>query len=188
MSSDLPPAPIAPGHTFWLFGLSGAGKSTLASALVADLRGRGTSVLALDGDVLRAGLCQGLGYSNSDRAENLRRAAEAARLGNISGLCVVASFITPLETHRRIISDILGRQNLSLVHVSAPLEVCRARDTKGLYARAQAGQVAQMTGLSSAFEEPRRADLVISTAHEDIATSAARLLQFALTRVVPTQG
>jgi len=188
MSSDFPPPTGTAGHIFWLFGLSGAGKSTLATTLIGGLRARRIPVLALDGDVLRTGLCRGLGFSDNDRAENLRRAAEAAKLGTDSGLCVVASFITPLESHRRIITGILGPQNLSLVHVSAPLEVCRSRDTKGLYARAQAGQVAQMTGLSSAFEAPQHADLVIPTAHEEIAACAAKLLQFAMARLAPARG
>ena len=188
MSSEAPPPAGPAGHIFWLFGLSGAGKSTLAAALIDDLRARGLAVLALDGDALRAGLCRGLGFSDAERAENLRRAAEAARLGTASGLCVVASFITPLESHRQLVTDILGAQNISLIHVSAPLAVCRARDTKGLYARAQAGQVAQMTGLSSAFEAPRHADLVIATADEDIAASAAQLLRFARTRLTPPRG
>ncbi len=188
MSSEPRSAPGVAGHIFWLFGLSGAGKSTLATALVDALRARGTAVLALDGDALRAGLCRGLGYSDADRAENLRRAAEAAKLGTASGLCVVASFITPLASHRRLVREILGGQDLSLVHVSAPLEVCRARDTKGLYARASAGQVAQMTGLSSAFEAPSHPDLVITTATADIAACSARLLAFALARLAPARG
>jgi adenylyl-sulfate kinase len=173
------------GHVFWLFGLSGAGKSTLAELLANQLREKDIAVLILDGDTLRAGLCRGLGFSDSDRAENLRRAAEAAKLGTASGLCVVASFITPLESHRRLITEILGRRNLSLVHVSAPLEVCQSRDTKGLYARAQTGQVAQMTGLSSAFEPPASTDLVIPTASEDITACSAQLLSFALARLDP---
>ena len=177
--------PSSSAHVFWLFGLSGAGKSTLADSLIGALRSQGVPVLALDGDTLRVGLSRGLGFSDSDRAENLRRAAEAAQLGANSGLCVVASFITPLESHRQLVTEILGAKNLSLIHVSAPLEVCRARDTKGLYARAEAGQVPQMTGVSSAFEAPRRADLVILTALEDIAVSSAKLLDFALARLAP---
>ena len=178
----------ATGHVFWLFGLSGAGKSTLANQLITELRRQGRAVLALDGDALRSGLCRGLGFSDNDRTENLRRAAETAKLGTASGLCVVASFITPLESHRLLVTDILGAQSVSMIHVSAPLEVCRSRDAKGLYARAQAGQVAQMTGLSSAFETPRRTDLVIPTAREDIAASAAQLLRFARTRLAPSRG
>jgi hypothetical protein len=98
-------APTNSGHVFWLFGLSGAGKSTLAGRLIAQLRAEGRSVLALDGDIRRAGLCRGLGFSDSDRSENLRRAAEVARLGADSGLCVVASFITPLNTQRTLVRD-----------------------------------------------------------------------------------
>jgi adenylyl-sulfate kinase len=175
-------------HVFWLFGLSGAGKSTLAEILVKHLRDERLPVLSLDGDDLRAGLCRGLGFSDNDRTENLRRAAETAKLGTSSGLCVVASFITPLQSHRQLVTDILGAQNVSMIHVSAPFEVCRSRDTKGLYARAQAGQVAQMTGLSSPFEAPGLTDLVIATAHMDIAASAAQLLRFARTRLASSHG
>jgi adenylyl-sulfate kinase len=173
------------GRVFWLFGLSGAGKSTLAGNLAGALRAAGTPVLTLDGDALRAGLCQGLGFSDSDRAENLRRAAEAAKLGAASGLCVVASFITPQQAHRDLVAAIIGRGMLSLIYVDAPLAVCRQRDVKGLYARAQAGQVPQMTGLSSSFEPPAGADLVVPTSREDIAASAARLLEFVRGRMRP---
>ncbi len=172
----------SPAHVFWLFGLSGAGKSTLAGHLTRYLRAEGRSVLALDGDILRAGLCAGLGFSDSERAENLRRAAEAAKLGLASDLCVVAAFITPLETHRRLVAGILG-DRVSFIHVSAPLEVCRARDVKGLYAGAKAGHVAQMTGVSSGFEAPTRPDLVVHTDLENVASSAGHLLDYArLTR------
>lgn len=172
-----------PGHVFWLFGLSGAGKSTLADSLALALRAGGRPVLTLDGDALRAGLCRGLGFSDTDRAENLRRAAEAAKLGASSSLCVVASFITPQKSYRDMVNGIVGRDHLSLIYVDAPLEVCRQRDVKGLYARAQAGQVTQMTGLSSSFEAPTGADLVIPTAEEGIAASSARLLDFARARL-----
>ena len=183
MSSDSVPASVSPNPVIWLFGLSGAGKSTLANALVRELRSRGRAVLALDGDELRAGLCTGLGFSDGDRAENLRRAAEVAKLGSASGLCVVAAFITPLESHRQLIARVLHRQNLSLVLIDAPLAVCRERDTKGLYARAGKGKVDQMTGLSSPFEVPAAADLVIHTAAESAAASSARLLAFVLARL-----
>lgn len=170
-------------HVFWLFGLSGAGKSTLASALVTDLRAHQVPVLALDGDELRRGVCQGLGFTDADRAENLRRAAEIAKLGTASGLCVVAAFITPLEKHRQLVAGILGPGGRSFIHLSAPLEVCRTRDPKGLYTGAREGKVTRMTGVSSGFEEPSQADLVISTATEAIAASSARLAQFARARL-----
>ncbi len=177
--------PTPHAHVFWLFGLSGAGKSTLAGHLIKNLRGRGLGVLALDGDELRAGLCQGLGFSDSDRAENLRRAAEAARLGLASHLCVVASFITPLENHRRLVAGILD-PHLSLIHVDAPLPVCRRRDVKGLYANANVGKVPLMTGISSGFETAQRADLVLPTDQLDVETCNVRLVQFALSRLAPS--
>ena len=183
MSSESRPATASPCPVFWLFGLSGAGKSTLANALIRDLRSRGRAVLALDGDELRGGLCAGLGFSDADRAENLRRAAEVAKLGSTSGQCVVASFITPLESHRQLVARILHRQNLSLILVDAPLAVCRERDTKGLYAQAGKGKVDQMTGLSSPFDAPAAANFVIHTAEESAAASSARLLTFALARL-----
>lgn len=171
------------GHVFWLFGLSGAGKSTLAEKLAAKLREAGRTPLLLDGDTLRAGLCHGLGFSDAERMENLRRAAEVAKLGTTSGLSVVASFITPLEIHRQAVAGIIGRPHLSLIHIDAPLSVCQMRDVKGLYAGAQKGQIAQMTGISSTFETPSAPDLRIDTSVETIESSAARLAEFAVNRL-----
>ncbi len=175
--------PTPQGHVFWLCGLSGAGKSTLATALITALRTRGTPVLALDGDALRTGLCAGLGFSAADRAENLRRAAQAARLAAESGLCAVASFITPLAANREMIGGILGRGGWSLVFVDAPLAVCQQRDVKGLYSRASQGNVPQMTGMTSPFEPPTAADLVLHSAVESPEASSAKLLAFALARL-----
>ena len=180
MSSDPSFLPLRTGRVFWLCGLSGAGKSTLASALAADLRAAGCSVLALDGDRLRAGLCAGLGFSDADRAENLRRAAETARLATESGLDVVAAFITPRASHRALVAGIVGADRFHLIHVAAPLNVCRARDVKGLYARAATGAVAQFTGVSSEFEPPTDDAMTLATAAEPVAVSAARLRAYAL--------
>lgn len=177
------PASFCTGHVFWMFGLSSAGKSTLATALTGRLRERNLGVLALDGDVLRAGLCRELGFSDSDRAENLRRAAEVARIGAESGLCVVASFITPLNAHRRLVRSLVGADRLSLIFADAPLEVCRGRDVKGLYARARTGQVPLMTGISSTFEAPEHTDLVLPTATASPESSAQALFAFALKRL-----
>lgn len=176
--------PSPKGHVFWLCGLSGAGKSTLATALVADLRRRGTPVLSLDGDALRDGVSRGLGFSAEDRAENLRRAAGIARLGADSELCTVAAFITPLQSNREMIGAILGQASWSLVFVDAPLAVCQQRDVKGLYSRARQGGVAQMTGMSSPFERPTDADFVVCTADETPEISSKRLVEFALRQLV----
>ena len=155
----------------------------MAKVLIHSLRSRGTSVLELDGDVLRTGLCRGLGFSDEDRKENLRRAAEAARLGADSGLCVVASFITPLESQRRLVEEIVGRDRLSMIFADTPLDVCKQRDVKGLYAQAQTGLVTQMTGIGSAFDEPANPDLRLSTSGCMPAESAKILNDFALTRL-----
>jgi adenylyl-sulfate kinase len=175
--------PSTPGHVFWIFGLSGAGKSTLATALTRELRDRQIPVLELDGDILRNGLCNGLGFSDGDRRENLRRAATVAQLGTVSGLCVVASFITPFEVHRQLVREIIGPARISFIFADAPLAVCRQRDVKGLYARAQAGQVPQMTGIGSSFEKPVTVDLILSTSTETADASVRKLVEFALARL-----
>ena len=164
-------------HIFWLFGLSGAGKSTLSEALRSELYVTlEARPLMLDGDRLRNGLCQGLGFTDADRGENLRRAAEVARLAVESGQVVVAAFITPREEHRRMIEKIIGPEWLSLVHVDAALEVCQERDVKGLYARAAAGEVRRMTGVSASagFDLPSRCALRLQTGAESPEMSAAR--------------
>jgi adenylyl-sulfate kinase len=170
-------------HVFWLFGLSGAGKSTLSQTLCSTLREQSFPVLALDGDRLRRGICSGLGFSAEDRRENLRRAAEVARLAIDSHLCVVASFITPLESHRQLVRDIIGAGNLSLIHISASVEVCAQRDVKGLYAGARTGAVNRLTGVSDPFEAPARVDFTVETGEETPAISASRLAAFALGRL-----
>lgn len=179
MANAAPNRPTGTGHVFWLFGLSGAGKSTLAHALANDLRQGGRSVLELDGDRLRSGLCRGLGFSTEERAENLRRAAEVAKLGLDSGLCVVAAFITPLNENRALVASIVGRDALSFVFVDAPLDVCRQRDVKHLYAAAARGDVQKFTGVSAAFEPSPNADLQVPSAQESVAESSARLRAFA---------
>jgi adenylyl-sulfate kinase len=171
---------VSTGRVFWLFGLSGAGKSTLAHRLASDLRAVGRPVLQLDGDRLRAGLCRGLGFSEMDRAENLRRAAEVARLGVDSGLCVVASFITPLVANRELVASIVSREALSFVFVDAPLEVCRQRDVKQLYAAAARGEMPQFTGVNARFEAATDAALHLQSAQESVSESATRLREFAL--------
>ena len=181
----LPHLPL--GHIFWLSGLSGAGKSTLAAMLMTALRSRGIPVLGLDGDALRAGLSQGLGFTAEDRTENLRRAACVAALAEQSGLCTVASFITPLESQRKLVREVVGPGKLSLIYMDASYAVCRERDVKGLYARAATGQIANFTGLSNAFEPPTDADLVLHTGVESAEESAAKLLEFVLARLEPVR-
>ena len=174
------PPEIRAGYVFWLFGLSGAGKSTLAAGLKRDLAAEGHLSLLLDGDRLRGGLCQGLGFGVEDRTENLRRAAEVARLGVESGLVVIAAFITPLEVQRRAVERLIGPDRISWIHADATLAVCQQRDVKGLYAQAAAGTIPLMTGFGSAFERPGRCECVLHTGLEPVQTSAERLREFAL--------
>jgi adenylyl-sulfate kinase len=172
------------GRVFWLFGMSGAGKTTLARRLGAYLRQVGHSVLMLDGDQLRAGVCRDLGFSDGARQENIRRAAEIARLASSQGYVVVAAFITPFESFRTGAREIIGDQHLDLIWADAPLEVCRTRDPKGLYAGHREGTVQRMTGLDSTFEVPVQPDLRLRTADRTIDESFQELVAFCASRVV----
>jgi len=161
------------GGVVWMSGMSGSGKSTLAVRLEGELHGRGLLVKMLDGDNVRTGLNRNLGFSDADRAENIRRVAEVAKLFADCGVLVVASFITPHETLRTLAREIIGDRDLLEVYVKASFEACARRDPKGLYAKAAAGQVGNFTGRDSAFEEPLRPDLVLETesAEEEICTA-----------------
>src|SRR5258708_28301470 len=147
---------MSPGHVFWFFGLSGAGKTTLATGLAAKVGERGRAVLRLDGDELRAGLCQDLGFSDEARTENIRRAAELAKLAMAQGQVVIAAFITPRESLRRLAGEIIGRDQLDLIWVDAPLAICQQRDPKGLYQRAEAGEIPLFTRGDSVFLKTNR--------------------------------
>lgn len=164
-------------RVIWLYGLSGAGKTTLAVALERQLTAAGHTVARLDGDQVRAGLNRGLGFSDADRSENLRRVAEVARLLVQSGVIVVCSFITPLQRQRELVREIIGPADLIDIHVDASFATCASRDPKGLYARAQADQVPQFTGRDSAFEPPAAGAcrFVLNTENESAAATAARL-------------
>lgn len=159
--------------TLWLTGLPGAGKTTLARALAARLAAAGRQVVVLDGDALRAGLSRDLGLSPADRAENVRRAAEVARLLNDAGVVAIAALVSPYSAHRAAARAIVGAARFVEVHVSAPLEVCRARDPKGLYARAVPG----LTGVApdAPYEPPEAPALRLDTSALDVETCAARL-------------
>jgi adenylylsulfate kinase len=142
------------GRVIWLYGLSGSGKSTLAVALERRLHAEGFVTQLLDGDNVRTGLNRGLGFSDADRAENIRRIAEVAKLHVQAGLVTLCSFITPLRSLRDQAREIIGADDLVEVYVKASFAACAARDPKGLYAKAAAGGVGQFTGKDSSFEEP----------------------------------
>ena len=168
---------------FWLYGLSGSGKSTLAAALEKALHAEGRVTVILDGDLLRTGLNRGLGFSDEDRRENLRRAAEVARLLVQSGVVVIGSFITPTKSFRSLARQTVGEDDFHEVYVHADFDTCRQRDVKGLYAKADQGQVKQFTGRDSGFEEPSSPDLLINTLTESEEESLAKLIAFVRHRI-----
>lgn len=159
----------------WLFGLPSSGKTTLSRALRDHLQAAGRPVILLDGDDLRSGLCADLGFSDADRCENLRRAAHLAKLLADQGHTVVCAFVTSKEHHRDLVWQILG-EHVRLIHIDCPLEVCIARDVKGLYAKAAAQQMTGMTGTQAGFEAPVRTDLVIRTGNATVPQAFEHLM------------
>jgi adenylyl-sulfate kinase len=151
------------GLVVWLTGLSASGKSTLANALAAVLRAEGQTVVVLDGDLLRAGLCRDLGFSESDRMENVRRAGAVAALLAQSGVICIAALISPFASSRDAVRKQVPAGRFLEVFVDAPLELCEKRDPKGLYARARRGEIPTFTGVSSPYEPPAAAECVVRT-------------------------
>lgn len=166
------------GMAFWLTGLSGAGKSTLAHAVECELFQRDYHVLVLDGDVIRTGLCRDLGFSLEDRAENIRRVAEVAKIFVRDGTICLCAFISPSQEARRQARDIVGEEFFREVFVSCSVETCERRDVKGFYSRARQGALRNYTGVSSGYEPPLRPDIVICTENNPVEKNVAELLLF----------
>ena len=163
------------GKVTWLYGLSGSGKSSLAHALERRLHDEGRLTKILDGDNIRTGLNNNLGFTDEDRLENIRRIAEVAKLFCHAGVVTIASFITPRNELRAMARQIIGDEDFLEVFVKCSFETCEQRDVKGLYAKAKAGKIKNFTGRDSSFEEPDNADLVIDTDAEDLEASLERL-------------
>ena len=166
----------------WITGLSGAGKSTLACALEEELFKRNCKILLLDGDNLRSGLCQDLGFSRADRRENLRRAAETSKLMLDAGLIVIAAFITPLEEDRELVRNIIGEQDYIQIYCQCPLAACEARDVKGLYKRARNGEIPGFTGIDSPYEIPMSSQLVLNTEITNVDICTQQVLDYLIKR------
>lgn len=164
------------GCVVWLTGLSGSGKSTVARALEARLASLGVACYVLDGDGLRTGLNAGLGFSDADRRENVRRAAEAAAILRDAGLVAIVSLISPHAAERDRARELAGADRFVEVFLDAPLAACEARDPKGLYAKARAGGIPSFTGVSAPYEAPSRPDVVLRSAEEDVESCVGRLL------------
>ncbi len=162
--------------TLWLTGLSASGKSTLAFALERALMDMGRLCFVLDGDNVRHGLNNNVGFSPEDRTENIRRVAEVAKLMNSAGMIVIAAFISPFNHDRQQAQEIIGDANFREVHVSTSLVVCESRDPKGLYSKARAGILSDFTGITSPYEAPEQPDLRIDTHISTLEESVNQLL------------
>lgn len=178
-------APVEPrGAVVWFTGLSGSGKSTLAQALEARLLRVGARCFTLDGDVMRTGLNSDLGFSPQDREENIRRLGEVASLFARAGMVALVAAISPYASGRDAARCAAGSDPFLLVHVATHLDVCEARDPKGLYARARAGELREFTGVDAPYESPANADLVLDTAHASVAELVERLVSSLEVRAV----
>ncbi|TNV17310.1 adenylyl-sulfate kinase [Buttiauxella sp. B2] len=149
------------GAVLWFTGLSGSGKSTIAGALEEALHKLGVSTYLLDGDNVRHGLCSDLGFSNADRKENIRRVGEVANLMVDAGLVVLTAFISPHRADRQMVRDRVGEGRFIEVFVNTPLSVCEARDPKGLYKKARAGELRNFTGIDSVYEAPENPEIYL---------------------------
>lgn len=179
------------GHTYslqdpkvvWMTGLSGAGKTTLALALEKSTREKGFFAIVLDGDVMRDGINRDLGFSASDRTENIRRTAEIAKLFADQGLIVICSFITPQKSMRDMARRIIGASRFIEVYVNCPIEVCEQRDIKGLYEKARTGVIKEFTGVTAPYDIPENPDIEIHTDLMDIKDSVERITSWFLPRI-----
>ena len=162
----------------WFTGLSASGKSTIAGALEQILTRQGYHTYLLDGDNVRHGLCKDLGFSDEDRKENIRRVGEVAKLGVDAGLIILAAFISPFRSDRRIVRDILPEGQFVEVFVDAPLELCKQRDPKGLYQKAERGEIKQFTGIDSPYEIPQSPEVTLNAGDLSVAASVNLLLSY----------
>ena len=167
------------GMVVWMVGLSGSGKSTLAQQLEKNLFEKGRLTMLLDGDNLRTGINKNLGFSDEDRIENIRRAAEVSKLFAYNGIVTICSLISPTDIVREMARKTIGDKYFE-VFVDCPLEVCEKRDVKGLYHKARQGLIKDFTGIDSVFEAPQNADLVIDTSTNTIEESVEKLLKAVL--------
>ena len=164
------------GAVVWLYGMSGSGKSTIANAAEKVLHQQGRMTTILDGDNLRTGLNQHLGFSDDDRRENIRRVAHVAKIFAQQGILTLVSVITPRQELRDLARDIIGSDYYE-VFVKASYDLCEKRDVKGLYAKAATGEIENFTGKDSQFEEPTRPDRIIDTEGQEVADSVTTLLE-----------
>ena len=165
------------GCVIWLTGLSAAGKSTIAAELERELFNQGRLVYMLDGDNLRHGLCSDLGFSPADRRENIRRVGEVVRLFADAGMICITAFISPYRADRDQARRIAPPGKFLEVYLNTPLEVCKQRDPKGLYARAHSGEIKEFTGVTAPYEPPLNPELELQTAKMSVSECVAAILE-----------
>ena len=162
----------------WLTGLSGSGKSTLAYAIEKQLYQLGCNAFVLDGDNVRARLCSDLDFSGNDRKENIRRVSEVANLMMQSGTIAIVALISPFEADRNSVRNSTLEGNFIEIYCKASLEVCESRDKKGIYKLARSGQIKNLTGIDSPYEEPKNPELIIDTQSESLEVSITKIFDF----------
>jgi adenylylsulfate kinase len=172
----------------WFTGLSGAGKSTLANAVNAALFAQGLACYVLDGDNIRHGLCKDLGFSDADREENIRRIGEVAKLFVDAGVVALTAFVSPFKADRDKVRALVPTGDFIEIHCAADLGVCEQRDTKGLYAKARAGEIKEFTGISSPYEAPEHPELRVDTGSQSLEQGVAQVLAYLQTAGIIPQA
>jgi adenylylsulfate kinase len=162
----------------WFTGLSGSGKSTIANSLEHQLHKMGVKTYTLDGDNIRNGINKDLTFSPEHRTENIRRISEVANLMIDAGLVVLAAFVSPYKKDRESIKNIVKDVNFVEVYVNTSIEECERRDVKGLYKKARAGEIKNMTGISAPYEAPEHPDVEIRTENESVESSVKKIMEF----------
>ncbi len=165
------------GKAIWMTGLSGSGKTTIALALEKALHEKGVLTQVLDGDGIRGGINNNLGFSEPDRMENIRRIAEVAKLFVQCGVVTICCFVSPTKIIRSKAKEIIGASDFVEVYVNTPLELCEQRDVKGLYAKARKGEIADFTGINSPFEAPDTPNIELFTDKNPVAACVEEILQ-----------
>lgn len=173
------------GIMLWFTGLSGSGKSTLAIALERELYNSGILCRILDGDNIRTGINNNLGFTEADRVENIRRIAEVAKLFVDCGVVTIAAFISPTEQIRQMAADIIGKDDFFEIYVNTPLEICEERDVKGLYKKARQGEIKNFTGISAPFEAPLNPAITIDTSACSLEESVNLLKKIIIPQIKP---
>lgn len=171
------------GLTVWFTGLSGSGKSTIAVALEHRLSQQGIFSRILDGDNIRTGINRGLGFSEEERRENIRRIAEVSKLFTETGIVTLSAFVSPTNELREMAREIIGKKDFVEIFVATPLEECERRDVKGLYAKARRGEIKDFTGITSPFEAPESPALAIDTTNLSVEEAVERVLEIIVPKI-----